>query len=106
MNGRTKLYSILLLVIIAVFSLNAKAADVPVVNVNTATVDQLCYLPGVGPVIAQRIVDARPIATVTRLDEVKGIGAKKLESMRAHVVVEGATTATEKIKLPKETPAK
>lgn len=98
MNGRTKLYTILFLVAIAALSLNAKAADVPVVNVNTATVDQLCYLPGVGPVIAQRIVDARPLTDVTKLDEVKGVGAKKFAAMRQYVAVEGQTTATEKIK--------
>ena len=48
------------------------------VNLNTATVDQLDALPGIGPVLAQRIVDWRTqhggFHAVRDLDQVSGIG--------------------------------
>jgi competence protein ComEA len=48
------------------------------VNLNSATVDQLDELPGIGPVLAQRIVDWRTqhggFKTVRDLDQVSGIG--------------------------------
>jgi competence protein ComEA len=50
----------------------------PPVNLNTATVDQLDTLPGIGPVLAQRIVDWRGahggFHRVEDLQEVSGIG--------------------------------
>lgn len=55
------------------------------INVNKATADELDVLPGVGPVIAQRIIEYRnrfgPFATLKDLQKVKGIGpatAKKI----------------------------
>lgn len=48
------------------------------VNLNSATVDQLDTLPGIGPVLAQRIIDWRTqhgtFQTVADLNEVSGIG--------------------------------
>jgi competence protein ComEA len=48
------------------------------VNLNTATVAELDGLPGIGPVLAQRIVDHRtsagPFGSVEELDDVPGIG--------------------------------
>ena len=61
------------------------------VNINTATVSQLEELPGIGEVIAQRIVDYRtqhgPFKTVRDLLKVEGIGDKKFESIEDHVTV-------------------
>lgn len=61
------------------------------VNINTATVSQLEELPGIGEVIAQRIVDYRtqhgPFKTVRDLLKVEGIGEKKFESIEDHVTV-------------------
>ena len=58
------------------------------VNVNTATAAELEALPGIGPVIARRIVEGRPYRSVEDLDRVKGIGKKRLEEIRALVAVE------------------
>jgi competence protein ComEA len=52
------------------------------VNLNTASPAQLDELPGVGPVLAQRIVDHRPFTSVDELDEVSGVGPTLLERLR------------------------
>jgi competence protein ComEA len=61
------------------------------VNINTATATELEALPGVGEVIAQRIVDYRtangPFGSVDDLLEVSGIGDATLEEMRESVTV-------------------
>ncbi|TWD82869.1 competence protein ComEA [Kribbella amoyensis] len=61
------------------------------VDLNTATLAQLEELPGVGPVLAQRILDYRTqngrFTSVEELQEVSGVGAKKYESLKPHVRV-------------------
>jgi competence protein ComEA len=55
-------------------------------SLNTATADELQELPGVGPVLAERIVSHRDIVgrfdTVEDLLEVSGIGEAKLAALR------------------------
>jgi competence protein ComEA len=54
------------------------------INLNTATQAQIEGLPGVGPKMAERILQARPFSSLKDLDAVKGIGPsmlKKLEPM-------------------------
>lgn len=59
------------------------------VNVNTADVEELDELKGVGPATAQAIVDYReengPFSSAEDLLEVPGIGESKLEGMRDQV---------------------
>jgi competence ComEA-like helix-hairpin-helix protein len=52
------------------------------VKVNTASLDELDSLPGVGPVMAQRIVEGRPYAKLEDLNEVPGVGRKTLEKLK------------------------
>ena len=70
---------------------------VGVVNVNTATTEELELLPGVGPVRAQAIIDHRVeskgFKQVDDLMLVSGIGEKALARIRPHVAVSGKTTA-------------
>jgi len=53
-----------------------------VVDINTATLAQLDTLTGIGPVLGQRIIDARPYSSVDDLDIVKGIGPATLQKIK------------------------
>ena len=68
------------------------AAQLRRVNINTAGVDELDSLPGIGPVLAQRIVDWRtengPFTDAAQLLEVDGIGQTVLESIQDFIVTE------------------
>lgn len=61
------------------------------VDLNTATLDQLDALPGVGPATARAILDHRAehgrFAAVDELLEVRGIGDAKLAALRSRVKV-------------------
>jgi competence protein ComEA len=60
-------------------------------NLNLATVEDFDGLPGIGPVLAQRIVDWRTehgrFASVDQLREVSGIGEAKYASLKSKVAV-------------------
>lgn len=64
----------------------AGAAPAAPVSLNTATVEQLDTLPGVGPVLAQHIVDYRAqhggFRSVGELREVNGIGDRRFADLR------------------------
>ena len=68
-----------------------------VVNVNTASVEELQLLPGVGEARARAIVDLRKqrggLKSLEDLRDVKGIGEVSLERLRPHVAFDGKTTA-------------
>jgi competence ComEA-like helix-hairpin-helix protein len=73
----------------------AASAPKGVVNINEATAAQLTLLPGIGPSLAQRIVEYRQnrrFAQPQHLRRVRGIGPAKYEQLKEHVVVEGETT--------------
>ena len=64
----------------------AGAGPAAPVSLNTATVDQLDTLPGVGPVLAQHIIDYRTrhggYRSVDELREVNGIGDRRFADLR------------------------
>jgi len=69
------------------------AGDLPIrragiqIDVNHASVDALCLLPGIGPQLARRIIDHRTASgsfeTVAQLQAVSGIGQQTITRIKA-----------------------
>ncbi len=60
------------------------------ININTATVEQLVELNGIGPKTAEKIVEYRKDHKFTSVDDlvnVKGIGPKTLDKIRDQITV-------------------
>jgi len=54
------------------------------IDVNTATEKELRMIPGIGPVMAARIIAARPFRSANELKRVSGIGDKKYAEIRPY----------------------
>lgn len=63
-----------------------------VVNINTASAEELAALEGIGEKTAQNIVEYRdangPFAAIEDIMNVKGIGEKKFEKIKENIAVE------------------
>ena len=70
----------------------AAVLSASLVDINTASLDLLKTLPGIGDVLGQRIIDYReangPFTSVDQIMDVSGIGEKKFEGMLEYITVE------------------
>lgn len=100
-----RILSLVALIVVwaVVASAAAPAASHGVVNINTATPEQLALLPRVGPSLAHRIVEFRKangkFNSVDELVAVRGIGEKSFAKLKPYLATTGPTTLKAKVRL-------
>lgn len=90
--------SVLFLLIFLIWGVHA-ACENGQIDINSATLEELDEIYGVGPAIAQNIIDARPYETIDGLVNAKGIGEVRLAQIKEEgiVCVEDGIKEEEKI---------
>ena len=67
------------------------STDGELININTATLEELDGLPGIGPTIAQRIIDYRsengPFTTIEEIMDVSGVGTATFDEIKDLITV-------------------
>lgn len=91
-------------------SVHAPSSDVAdgVVNIQTATAEQLQLLPGIGPSKAEAIVSyrqAHPFQRVEDILRVRGIGRATFRRLRPMITVSGGTTMTTDVRMGRRSSA-
>ncbi len=71
---------VLFIFIFLIFPFFVLAADK--IEINTASLERLDEITEIGPVLAQRIIDARPFSSIDDLIKVQGIGEKTLQKIK------------------------
>ena len=91
MSKKSKIISVIALILLVTTAVSYSQVPSSKVNINTATVEQLTEIPGVGEKTAQNIVEYRKLhgefKTVDELLNVKGIGEKRLEKVKDQITV-------------------
>ncbi len=86
----SKVYLLNCLIVLWIFSFSVLSQDK--IDLNKATVEELEKLPGIGPKIAENIVEYRkkfgPFRSIQELLEVKGIGTKRLKILKKYLKIE------------------
>ncbi len=73
------------------------------VEINTASLEQLDEIIGIGPALGQRIIDARPFSSVDDLLRVSGIGEKTLQKIKDQGLSYVKNSAGEEASMAEET---
>lgn len=75
---------VILMLFLAIILLNSSYAlcTSGQIDINSASLEDLDKLSGIGPVKAQAIIDTRPFSSVDKLDNVSGIGEVTLEKIK------------------------
>lgn len=70
---------------------SSTAANTELININTAALEELDSLPGIGPTIAQRIIDYRtengPFFSIEEIMDVSGIGPATFDEIKNLITV-------------------
>jgi len=73
-------------------SADSAASPTSKININTASAAELAALPGIGPQLAQRIIDHReqhgPFTDIRQITQVSGIGDKIFERIKDRITVD------------------
>lgn len=74
--------------------------DVGRVDINRGMADDLRRLPGIGPVLAERVIQYRrehgKFASIRDIQNVKGIGVKRFAQLEPYIHIDGKTLASDK----------
>jgi comEA protein len=93
LNARTENAHQLLHGFVPRFGSSGRAIDADAsgkVNINKATKEQLIELPGIGPALAERIIEhrsAKPFKSIDELKDVKGIGDAKYDKIKDLITI-------------------
>lgn len=84
-------WTMVCIVCLVALSLSGVVMAADKIDINTATVEQLTDLPGIGPAIASKIVEHRtthPFTSPEQIMDVKGIGQGKYDAIKDLITVE------------------
>lgn len=63
-----------------------------VVNINTASQEELETIPGIGPTRAAQIIAGRPYGSVDELAKIAGISPAQVDNLRPFITTDGETS--------------